>query len=221
MINRSIITIPVGFLRHLDFNWDIDWRSQSPRAKLDGSSEDVLNAYPLWVGGSRVSLRQGDILTWRAIRARAQGRANLYRVRMCDPLSSHKSSPQVQNGIPYSDNQPFSTGLGFEYRPFVTAVSNVARGAEVMTVSGAVPRLGQIISHDDWPYIVTSVTTLSGGDHRVTFQMPLCAPIPAGATVFLDGSGLFEAVDPDMGAAPYGPGFHATTQLAFRQYINR
>lgn len=220
MINRRIITIPPGFMRNIEVNWDIDWRGQSPRAKVNGATEDVLSAYPLWVGTPTISLRREHILAWRAIRAQAQGRANLYRIRMCDPLGSHLTGA-AQSGVPFSDDQPFASGLGFENRPFMTAVSGVSRGSETMVVSGTPPRQGQIISHNDWPYLVTSVLAVSGGDHRITFQMPLYAAIPAGDPVYLDGSSLFEAADADMGAAPYGPGFHTTARLSFRQYINR
>jgi len=220
MINRRIITIPPRFLREIEFNWDIDWRGQAPRARLNGTSEDVLSAFPMWVGSPVISLRREQILTWRAIRASAQGRANLYRVRMCDPLGRSGASSDL-DGIPFSTEEPFSNGLGFEYRPFCRAVGAVTRGSETMVLAGDAPKVGQMISHDDWPYVVTSVLTQGDGTHLVGFQMPLYANIPDDDPVFLDGRGLFEASDSDMGAVPYSATSHTRARLSFRQYITR
>ena len=226
-MQRSVITIPQGFLRKISVDWDIDWRGQSLGDSNSGSTQTVYNRFPRWVGSPEVLLHQAEIGQWRAIRAQAQGRTGLYRVEMCDPAVFRftDTGDQVPGfGIPFSDaDQPFSSGQGFAYEPTCSAVSGASAGATSIRVedADAVPSAGQIMSHNLWPFTVTYVTELGGGTYDLGVQMPLREAIPAGASIKLRGEGLFEAVEESMGRPKYGAGHAARTSLTFREVLNR
>jgi len=226
-MRRPIITVPPGFLRKLSVEWDIDWRGQSLGDNSGGNTQSVFNRFPRWVGSPEVLIGRAEIGRWRAIRAAAQGRAGIYRVSMCDPAIFRDADTGASVpvfGIPFSeDNQPFSTGQGFAYEPVCVAASAAAAGATQIRVgdADAPPVVGQIMSHNLWPFAVTSVTELAGGEYEIGVQMPLREAIPAGADIKLRGEGLFEAVEDSMGRHKYGPGYASRVPLSFREVLNR
>lgn len=219
-MQRHIITIPPGFLRLLRVDWDIDWRGQSSGDRTDGSTQVVYNRFPRWVGRPEIFLQGAQVARWRAIRGAAQGRVGVYRIRMCDPVGFTDAS--LGDQIPYSNGLPHSTGAGFEYAPICTASLAAAAGAtELRVAAGVAPNVGQIMSHDDWPFLVTSVETVSAGVYDLGVQMPLRAAIAAGDPINMQGTGLFEATDDTMGNPSYAAARVATVGLSFQEVLVR
>lgn len=176
------ISIPLDLMTATNCDWDIEWRGRSSGDTNSGSRQIVYNAMPRWIGSPQMALEGKQIAEWRAIRARAQGRQNVYRVPMIDPLSfdySLISKQQASRGTPHIDNSLFSTGNGYEYVPawsvvpepfgvFDTGTPGILPnlGAYQMWLdtgdTGATPQIGGIYSAHDLPFLVTEATPLSG-----------------------------------------------------------
>lgn len=227
-MKREIITIPPGLISPLDMNWDIDWRGQSSGELGNGITQMVNSAFPRWVGSPQIFLRPDQILPWRAIRARARGRVNLYRIEICDPLGfniADTGSSYISTGVPFSTDVTFSTGQGLAYSPFVTCAAGAAIGATEFTVSaeGGIPdpKVGQIMSFDDWPFMVVAADDLGSGDFTLQIEMPLRSSIEAGGLIDLRATGLFEASDASAGNPSYGAAHFSKPTLKFMEYLNR
>lgn len=215
---RPVITIPTDLLRQLRVTWDIDWRGQSAGDTNGGTTQVVYNAFPRWVGTPEALLIGAEILQWRAIRAQAQGLLGIYQVPMLDPLGHGEIGPAV----PFSTGETFDTGQGFANEPLMQAASAAAVGATALTLSGdTAPRIGQIMGHGYWPFMVVGVDDVSPGVWSVSIQMPLRAAVGVGDTIRWQGVGLFEMVDASAGNPAYG--VTRTTQIAIglREVLTR
>lgn len=222
-MQREIVTIPPNLLRVLSVDWDIDWRGQSLGDVNSGAGATVYNAFPRWTGSPSIVLAEQEITQWRAIRAQAQGRVGIYRMEMCDPIG-FASSELYPSGVPFSNGEVFSTGVGFAYNPSCQAVNAAVRGATEIRIDvagHAAPVVGQIMSHDDWPFVVTWVALVSGEVYDLGIQMPLRAAIAADDLINLRGVGRFEVADPRAGNPAYGLQRVSRIQLSFREVLTR
>jgi hypothetical protein len=222
-MQRELVTIPQNLLRVMNVNWDIDWRGQSAGDTTAGNSATVYNAFPCWVGAPKVGLVRDEITQWRAIRAKAQGRIGIYRVSMVDPLGFSMTGRNL-SGKTFAGGQNFSTGAGFANIPVCSAVNAAARGATEIRVSMADepdPVSGQIMSHQDWPFVITSAMPVGGGLFDLGFEMPLRAAIAAGDLINLRGVGRFEVADAGAGNPAYDRRKVSEIQLSFRVVLNR
>ncbi|NRB18058.1 MAG: hypothetical protein HRU33_10960 [Rhodobacteraceae bacterium] len=77
------------------------------------------------------------------------------------------------------------------------------------------------MSHDDWPFVVTWVTLISGDVYELSIQMPLRAAIAVGDLINLRGVGRFEAVDEKAGNPAYDLQRVSKIQLSFREVLTR
>ncbi len=231
-MQRRLITVPDTVLRFTMADWEIDWRGIGAGQHGAGGEVVVHNAFPRWVAKSRIFLRGDDLARWRAIRAHAQGRLSIYRIRMCDPVGAEWGAfggppAFAAGGVPFAGGISWSTGQNWLYRPFATADAPAPAGAEQIDIdttsaSGFTPRDGQIMSADDWPFVVTSVRRLTGANRfRLGVQMPLRAPIQGGARIDLIPIGRFVATEDAMGAAPYGAARISRVALSLTENLNR
>lgn len=227
--NQNIITIPRAVMCATNYNWDIDWRGQSVGEPVAGDAQVVFNRQPKWIGSPSLAIHDRDVQNWwRAIRATARGRARIYRVPMVDPVGFDDYYDVERtwhtNGKQFSTDVRFNTGFGFEYRPFVTCVGNTAAGTTEIVVnetSAVRPcNVGQIMSHDDYPFIITSRTP-SGTNFRLTVEMPFRQAIPDGAIIFQYATGLFQAVTDTMGLPSYDANRLTRPQLQFTELLTR
>lgn len=225
-MNRDTITVPPHVLLWTNMAWDIDWRGQSAGDATGGLTRTVFNGFPRWVGEPQAFVKDETLRQWRAIRASAQGRANIYRMQMVDP-AGYKYPNTPQNGTTFEDGGRFSDGQGFLPQQFALSIGGHAKGAEeirvdMSSISGAPsPNQGQIMSHDDWPFMVNWVLPVSGTIYDIGVQMPLRAAIADGDPILMQGVGRFEAVGDDMGAVPYGPAHYSRPKLQFREVLRR
>lgn len=227
---RDTVTIPQGLLKILSFDWRINWRNQSSGEFMDGATGTHFGGVPRWEGQPTAFLSGRDIAQWAAIRDTAQGKRGLYRVPMADPAAyvhagTGATRSQIENGVPLSVDTFFSDGTGFGYEAFAVAVGSTAAGASTIRVDVAscgdlAPVIGQIMSAQDWPFRVTSVTSVSGTQYDLTVQR-LRVAINDGDFLPMRGVGLFEAVEAEMGATQYGAGQHTTVQLGFIEALRR
>lgn len=227
-MQRDIITIPRSLMRVLDMTWDIDWRQQANSASLADVSQYVVNAFPRWVGSPSLHLRREQILAWRALRAEGQGMKNVYRLDIVDPLGFDTLELGVNAavGIPHSTGVLFSTGMGYAAVATCLSVGAATVGAtslrlDVSIIDGRAPKQGQIMSHGDWPFLVTSVVEAGADVYDVTVQMPLRAAIPDGEEIRMQGVGLFELVEPQMGVLSYGRNHTSSPSFSFREVLQR
>lgn len=191
------ITIPLELMLDTAVTWDIDWRGKSAGETNAGSRQIVYNQFPRWIGKPNLALEGAKIAEWRAIRARAQGRHNVYRIPMIDPLSFDYSlinKKDSEIGFPTEINDNFSTNRGFQYVPFWRVVAEPAgvidtdnegyvpvRGDYQIWVdvrsSEAIPKLGGIYSIRDYPFIATEVMKfldiVNVGDYLQNSPLPI------------------------------------------------
>lgn len=229
-MRRDVVTVPRGLLRFLDMSWDIDWGGQGLGQNNAGNGQIVFNRFPRWIGQPRILLHREQVLAWRAVRAQAQGRVGLYRVPLTDPLGfkltdAGASEATIETGLPFADGAYFTDETGWAYEPFVTVSGAAAAGATEITIDtapvpGFVPKVGQIMSHEDWPFQVQSVVDAGSGLFDLTVQMPLRAAIPSGDLVYLGAWGLFEAND-GSGNPGYAPALVSRPTLEFTEALRR
>ncbi len=221
---RAIITMPASINKRLSaIDWDIDWRTQPSPEGTDGNSRVMVGGFPRWVGSLNLTLFRDDILTWRATRAQAKGRLGLYRVIMVDPIV-----PVPIEGQPWGNGQPWANGLPWVGESFWVVETAAARGATSVRVTiptdAPVPKVGQIVSHDDWPTRVVAAS-LASGVWTLTIDRPLMAAAQINDTIDLRAKGVFEASDDAAGNPSYESGrtrrhtSYATIQL--REYLSR
>jgi hypothetical protein len=226
-MEREIITIPSSLMRITRVDWDIDWRGQGVGESNAGSGQTIYNAFPRWTGSVALYLRRDSLLQWRAIRAQAQGRVGIYRVPMRDPLGfdAVETGQSYPTGVPFANGQSFGSGYGFAYEPFCTAVNAASAGDTQIRVDasavGVAPKIGQIMSHNSWPFLVTWVTEISLDVYDIGIQMPLREAIVVDDPVLMQGVGLFEVTEDKSGAMPYGHKHQSTPVFDFREVLNR
>ncbi|ETX26514.1 hypothetical protein [Roseivivax isoporae] len=227
-MQRPIVTVPYSMMCALERDWWIDWRGQAEAERVGGGTQVVFNQFPRWMGEMAFSFTAEKSAYWRAIAWAAQGRLGIYRLFMADPLVFIRAkvlpADWIRLGKPFSNDQRFSTGYGFDPGPQVSAAAAAAPGAEEILVTvtdpGLVPKQGQIISADDWPMGVLWVAAEGGDVYRlgVTLQR---ATIAVGDPISLVATGLFEALD-DLGSRlAYGKSRTSAPTMTFREVLNR
>jgi len=204
MMERPIVNLPTALCRLTGVDWFPNWREQSAGTGTGGRRNIVLGALPRWEGAVPVVLPPSLIGQWRAMLLTLRGQTGILRVRMFDRAVS-----LATEGAPvgFDDGAFFDDGAGFDSFPVALALRDAPAGASVIDIDEtgvAVPvAVGQILSHGDWPFAVTSRQPLGGGIVRLGVAMPLRAAIPAGDPVDLIGAGLFELAETG-GVPAYG-----------------
>lgn len=223
-MKRDVVTIPRALFRNIRPDWDVDFRGQSLGATAGGTNVSVYNAFPRYVGSINLPLHGAEIGRWRAIRNRARGRANMYRVVMNDPAVNPIRMP-YENGIPFSNGARFSTGFGFAYEPIATAPVAASSGATELVVdvesAAQAPRVGQIMGAGYWPFTVEHVEPVTDTRHRIEFFPPLRQNVATGGIVRLRGVGLFEVVTEGEGLPTYGGSKISMATMSFREVLTR
>lgn len=211
---RPVITLPpdlgVGV-----FDWDIDWREQSAGTSVAGRRNIALGSLPRWVGAPSVELMPDAVGMFRAHRLAGRGQTGIFRMTMVDrAVFDHGDHDTVLFG----DDGLFSDGTGFAFDHIVqTAVAASAGDTEItvdMSTASAEIMQGQILSHNDWPFAVVSIT-----DDVLRVEMPLRRDIPAGDVILLRGRGLFEMVEPMTGNPSYGPRRQVRSEFRLQEWL--
>ncbi|PXW78207.1 hypothetical protein BZA02_11110 [Ruegeria sp. P4] len=220
-MKRPIVTVPHELLRFVEVDWDIDWRGQSNGDTTGGNSAVVFNKFPRWIGSPSLFLDADAMAMWRTVRAQAQGRLGIYKLTMIDPVGF--DGDRSQQPLGFAGGGLFASGAGFAHDPLCFADSDAPAGATRIVISGAEhrPRPGQIMSHQMWPFVVTSVEERAGDVCALEIQMPLRVAIAKGDPIRLQGQGLFEAVEEGMGRSSYGLAMVSRPRLNFREVLNR
>lgn len=223
--------MPRALMRVAQVDWRIDQRAQASPDFASGVSQTVGQGYPRWVGAPVIRLRREGLMQWRAVASALRGRARVLRVPMVDPAGYHPSEiggtpGQVADGRPFASGQVFSDGQGWALAGFALAVGAALRGATTLTVdvascAGRAPRVGQIMSADDWPFVVTGVRAAGGTTYALSVEMPLRADIVDGAPVRLEGVGRFEVVAEDAGGLAYGRDQTTNITVALQEVLAR
>ncbi|MBZ4023246.1 hypothetical protein CKO11_12335 [Rhodobacter sp. TJ_12] len=215
---NSIIDIPLLFWRVTEVNWRIDWRGQGALSGLNGADQAILNRFPRFVGAAPLVLPPQMIPAWRALMTKGAGRANVYRVRMLDPVA--QAVPRQGWRADWADYQ---RGFYSEARPQVICAAGAAAGATSITVDErALPapiKVGAYLSHNDWPFAVTGRS--GTGAATVLEVAQLRRTIPAGGPIDCIARGLFRATDDATGQVGYGLDRVARPTLDLVEWITR
>lgn len=217
----QIVTVPRDLMRATLLDWDIDWGGQTAGVTSGNMTQTTLNAFPRWIGFLSLRARREVLLSWRALRDAAQGKVNLYRLPLIDPVAY---APPVA-GVPFSNGAGFAEGALFLADPFCTLALAASAGATTLVFNTAstsvAPVVGQVMSIDDWPFRIVSITSIDGDLMTVQIAMPLRAAADAGSMAMMQATGLFEVVDPAPGAMGYGATHIATPSLTFIEALQR
>lgn len=200
-MTRSIIDLPLIYWRSTSTAWQIDWRGQSAGGDAGGGEQIVAGGFPRFVGRAELVLPPDMIGHWRALMMDMQGRANALRVRMVDPALQ----PQVQGGGWQQDWDAFLAGQYVEPRPQVSATVSAPAGGTTVVIdeSGLTQpiRVGQFLSHADWPFVVTGRSG-TGGIATLQVRM-LRVAIPVGGQIDVIARGQFVIQDETGGQPTY------------------
>lgn len=226
-MERPVITVPRDLLRQTDMNWRIDWRGQESGTTIGGNPIGVVNAFPRWIGEANLSLHRDAVRRWRAVVGQAQGRLGVFRLPINDPVGFNwkgAAGALAANGAQLDNDQYLTTGNGIAYVPMALAVGSVSAGATEFRVDvspcGIAPVDGQIMSADDWPFMVSWVQPVSGTLYDIGVQR-LATSIEDGGVINMQGHGRFEMRDEGQGNAAYGPDRHSTPTLAVQEVLRR
>lgn len=228
-MRRACVTVPLSLMRQASVDWDIDWGGQAAGETLTAVSQVVVNGFPRFVGAPSLVFGRALHGLWRAHRWAAQGQAGLFRVPMYDPAILNISelsalSGAMASGTTFSNGETFSTGAGWAYWPQLSVVTGGGPGRARIKVSVPasylLPKVGQIMSHDDWPFGVTGVSDNGDGTAWLTVER-LAKSVATGDLVNVIGIGRFELTDGMSGRAGYGPDGVIKPKLALREVLNR
>lgn len=222
-MERRLITIPRSLFSVTVTDWHIDWRGQSVsggQGDLNGTDQVVFSAAPRFVGSPQIALAGADIRQWRAVMSALRGRTNIFRVPMVDmpELPWDRARRAFLASARPGALEPLT------YAPTVTLVSDAPAGAESIVVdesnAPAPVQVGQFMSHDDWPFVVTSRQE-SETTTTLTVEMPLRKAISAGSLIEMEAFGRFETVDDAPATPEVDTTRTAIVQLNLREYLNR
>jgi hypothetical protein len=154
----------------------------------------------------------------RAIVLRVQGRRNVLRVPMVDPVSYQAG------GAPWAEQfRSYLAGTYVEPRPKVTTVANSAAGAATVTVDERPLRqpipVGAILSYQDWPFAVVAKSGPEAA--RVLTVERLAVAIPLGAEIDLAATGLFRLPEATSGQPAYSIVGASSVDLPLTEWITR
>lgn len=225
---REILTVPRSLVRSSAINWTLDHRGQDAGPTTNNINQMFTSAFPHWTGQPKLHLHRSAILHWRAVVSMARGRERVIRLPMIDPLGTDwaaMAGSHAAQGVPFSEGQTFSNGLGFAYTPFGLAVGAHAIGATQITVdyapTGTPVQMGQRLSHDDWPFEVVAVLDTIGTEQTLQVEPCLRSAVGDGDTIYFEAFGLFELVNP-AGASPhYARDHRARPEIALREVVTR
>lgn len=229
-MTRRLVTIPLGTVKALDFSWSIDWRNAGSQAFNSGTTNTAYEGFPRWVGQPQVFVERGKQGQWRAVQAVARGKRNIFRIPIIDPetfyLRETGTANQIANGLTFASGVTFANGKGFLYQPYCFAALAAPAGATELRVDasscgGVAPKAGQIMSANDWPFVVTYVSAVGGTVYDIGVEMPLREAIDANDAILMRGHGRFQAVDDAMGRSAYGASRHSTLTLSFQEVLAR
>ncbi|MBN8187612.1 hypothetical protein JF540_13015 [Salipiger thiooxidans] len=226
-MSREVITVPYSLMLLTETNWWIDFRGKGS-ARNDDTTQVVSNAAPIWRGEMALVLHGKWAGEWRARHWAAEGRKNVYRLFMVDPLVFDRmaflTDVSEALGVPFSTGARFATGMGFEAGPYVQAAEAASPGDTSITVTvpdpALVPVVGQIISARDWPMGVLWVEDLGGDQYRLGVKLQR-ATIAAGEAISLVATGLFEVAADDASSMSYGLSRVAQPGFTVREALKR
>ena len=153
-----------------------------------------------WRYGFRVPIKtQAEVLSWRALMALTETRANIIRVPIEDCRYDVASTSGIRAavrslipdaGIPHSDGALHSDGSGYS-QSFVTGkcIALASQGSTAMTMTlpvGAVPQIGQMFSNGDNLYRVKSARLVSGATYTLKFEPRLRSVAATGSEFRFD-----------------------------------
>jgi hypothetical protein len=214
-MTRPFITVAPDFLKLTQVDWDIDWREQASGNSVAGRRNINLNRLPRWVGKPTLDLFRDDIAQWRAIRLAARGMTGIFRLRMADFLPTACVSG---GGVTFAGGNTFDGGVLFQAEYTVRCDAGAAAGATeievVMASANDTIKVGQFLSHNDWPFAVVAI---EGSTLRV--EMPLRQAIPAGDLINLHGTGLFEMASAMTGNPAYGNTLVSRPTLDLQEWL--
>jgi hypothetical protein len=227
MITSKIVTVQRSLMIASSFNWDIDWRGKSAGDTNGGTSEVVYSNFPRWYGSPRLGLCQDVILQWRAIRAAARGRVNVFRIPMIDEHGYAKkisakifdlNKTQGIGGLVFSDYTPT------EYQPFMLVKQLASKGSTSLVVDTNpvpeyVPQVGEILSNRDWPFIVTEVLETGSYEYTLTIEPPLRINVPVGEMIDIVPYGLFKMNTDTTGNPSYSVNTRSTPTLDLLEWL--
>lgn len=212
---NSIIQIPHGVMRVLTCDWQIDWRTQSAGLSTDGGEQIFGMGFPRWIGSPTISLRGDTVRLWRAARARARGRMNVYRVPLID-------RDDIRDPYGKTDYAGRALNGDFGDGPTASLAAAAAAGAtRILVTEGFYPTMvGAFISIADWPYIVVDRQKI-GSNWRLTIEMPLRRAASIDTVINLRAHGLFRATEDLMGNPEIAANGFSRPQLSFEEWITR
>ncbi len=208
----EIITSTDAFHLALNCDWDIDWQGQGV-VGVQGISQVIYNGLPRFYGAPRIHVQGEAIRRLRAVRAYAQGRVKAWRVPLVD-------KDGFGCGVAWNGGVPWDGGALWAGWPSVGCSGGAAAGAEQVVVQEGSHQvaIGQFISWNDWPYVVTS-RYKPGPSTVIGVQPPLRVAIPSGATLSLRAFGLFKMTSDTTGNPAYGGGRRATPVFEFEEWL--
>lgn len=231
-MDRPLITVPPNMFRMTTADWDIDWREQSLAGRLDGISQTMFSQFPRFVASPSLTFFGGEIAEWRAVRAAGQGMLGIYRIHMTDPVGFDGSSVGVTErdmtlGLPTSDGNLLTNGLGFHFDPVALVGAGAAVGDGSITIStaptdGVPPEPGQLISYgEDWPAVVTYVTQTNGFVYEIGVEPPLRSVIAVDEQIKYRAVGRFEVTESLSGRPTYEANKLSETSISLREVLYR
>lgn len=225
---RSIVKVPFAMMCASAIRHYVDWRGQPEQESAGGGTKVVNNQFPRWMTEIELALTKETAGYWRSLILQMEGRRNIARLFMLDTqiFDPFALMPAAELDLENAFGIGTYSGpaMSFDDPPQITAAASAAAGATSISVTvedvALIPRIGQIISADDWPMFVTDVTANGGTSYTLGVKMQR-ATIASGDPINLVATGQFELMSDTAGQPGYDLTLVSSPALTFREVINR
>lgn len=184
------------------------FNNRSGGPAIDGSEQVVSPLSERWTYRVNVPIRNAsEARSFRVTLSKLKGRYNYLRLYLCDQYRIARNDIGAVNPgqpwVPFSDDTPFSDGVGFQLAKVNSPVAFAAdEGDDEVYVrasdfAGAMTA-GVFFSIDGWLYLVEG-WTLVGANYLIQFSPPLRAPVAAGALADFSARSIWVLTDDEVG----------------------
>lgn len=182
--------------------------NRSGGVAIDGSEQVISPLSERWSYRVNVPIRNADeIRSLRVTVSKLKGRYNYLRLNLCDQYRiTRKDVGAVNPGkswVPFSDDAPFSDGVGFALARVNSPVMiAAAEGADIVYIRASdfagTMTAGVFFSIDGWLYLVDG-WDLIGSNYRIQFSPPLRRPATVSSTADFSARSIWILTDDEVG----------------------
>jgi len=208
--------------------------TRSGGLSISGFEQIVSPLSQRWVWRATIPIRnKGQARSLRVVLAQLQGKYGYLRTRICDQYRVSRremgATPITDpDGIPHSDEAPFSDDYGYALAGGTTnLVSPANAGTSTLVLDTDIPlSVGIFVSINSWLYVITKIDDPAdldnpGAQRTVHIAPPLRDPVTTEDEVNFDAECLWRLASDDTGSLDLRVGRFGTVTLDLVEPVGR